>query len=118
MKQATEPMEPQRREPILVSRRVEFWVAFLALAMAVLVFLLPSILQRRAAVQTLSALRPLVAADNRFAKVMVSSSTNFRVSLSGSVDTEADLTALHQLVEKADLSKKVAFHVTVGATSR
>jgi hypothetical protein len=114
----TEPTEPQRRQPLLVSRRVEFWVAFLAVALAVLVFLLPGILQRRAAAQTLSALQPLVASDTRFAKVMVSSSTNYRVSLTGSVDTEADLTALRQLVERANVSKKVTIRVTAGAPPR
>jgi hypothetical protein len=69
--------------------------------------------KRHDAAQTAEILRPMLASNTRFQKVVVTLATNARVYLVGSVNSNADLEALHRLVEQTQLPSQPAFAVRV-----
>jgi hypothetical protein len=90
-----------------------FWIVFPVIALVCLAFILPGTLKRRAAARTADILTPLIASDLRFSKVFVSRATSGNAIVGGSVDSQADLTDLQQLVEHTDTPQKPLFIVRV-----
>ena len=95
------------------SRRVVFWICFLAVAGVCLAFALSGQHRRREGSRTAEMLRPMLASDTRFQKVTVSLGTNGRVFLHGSVASVGDLRALRTLVEQGHLPTQPAISVEV-----
>jgi hypothetical protein len=90
-----------------------FWLVFLIAAGICLALALSGMHHRRIAAQTADILRPMLASDTRFQKVVVALATNARVYLEGSVDSAADLEALRRLVEQTQLPSQPAIGVRV-----
>jgi hypothetical protein len=101
-----------------VSQRVGSWVAFLSLASAVLMLVLPGYLQRVRGWRTRDVLESALASDGRFQKVRVLYATNGSVNLDGRVDSEADLAALHSVVVRQHSPRMLAFHVIVAVNTQ
>ena len=91
-------------------------MVFLLVAGVCLVLALSGLHRRREAGRTAQILRSLLASDVRFQKVTVSSSTNARVYLHGSVASGDDRQALRTLVEQAHLPVGPGISVEVDST--
>ncbi len=87
----------------LKSRRAEFWVAFGLIAAVCFAMAISGLISRHNVGRTAQSLRQLLRNDARFSNVQVHHSTNPLVWLDGEVASEADLSALHRLVEQAHL---------------
>src|SRR5438128_725174 len=95
------------------SRRVVFWVCFLAVAGVCLALALSGQHRRSKASRTVEMLRSMLASDPRFQKVTASFGTNGSAWLHGSVASEEDLRALHTLVEQGHLPMQPGISVQV-----
>jgi len=95
------------------SRRVAFWCVFLTAVALCLVYLYPGIVRRTSARRTQEILQPMLLADARFRTITVSCSTYGDCLLDGSVQSSADLEALHALVERAKTPRQPFFHIAV-----
>ncbi len=95
------------------SRRVEFWTAFILISGICFALAISGNVRRYNAGRTVEILRPLIAADARFAKVTVSYGTNGRAYLSGQVDSADSLAALRESVRQARLPSQLAIGVRV-----
>jgi hypothetical protein len=90
-----------------------FWLVFLTAVSVCFVIALSGLHRHRNAGRTADILRPMLASDTRFQKVVVALATNARVYLEGSVNSAADLEALHRLVEQTKLPSQPAFSVRI-----
>jgi hypothetical protein len=99
--------------PLFRTQHRLFWVAFLAVAAMCFALAISGLHRRNLARQTADVLRPLLADDSRFHRVVVAVLTNARVILEGSVTSDADLSALRQLVEQAHVPSQPIFWVRV-----
>jgi hypothetical protein len=95
------------------SRRVVFWVCFLAVAGVCLALALSGQNRRSKARRTVEMLRSMLASDPRFQKVTVAYGTNGSAHLHGSVASDDDLRALRALVEQAHLPMQPGISVQV-----
>ena len=98
-------------------RQVTYWALILVTAAFCFAFHLSLRAQHRDAGRTAEILRPLLAAEPRFAKVQVTCATNARVFLRGHVGSAADLTALRALADRAGLPMQPIFAVRVETPS-
>ena len=90
-----------------------FWVVFLAAVAVCLTLAVSGLHRHRDAGRTADILRPMLASNARFQKVVVALTTNARVFLGGSVNSATDLEALHKLVEQTQLPTQPAFSVHI-----
>ena len=90
-----------------------FWLVFLAAVVVCFALAVLGLHRREVARQTADILRPLIAADSRFQRVVIAVATNARVILEGSVNSDRDLSALRQLVEQAHVPLQPIFGVRV-----
>jgi ABC-type enterobactin transport system permease subunit len=104
--------------PLFSTQHRFFWAVFLFAAAVCLALALLGLHRRALAIQTADILRPLIAADSRFQRVVVAVATNARVILEGSVSSDADISALRQLVEQAHVPSQPIFGVRFGAMTR
>jgi hypothetical protein len=95
------------------SRRVVFWVCFLAVAGVCLALALSGQNRRSKAYRTVEMLRSILSSDPRFKKVTAAYGTNGSAWLHGSVASEEDLRALRTLVEKGHLPMQPGISVQV-----
>jgi len=95
------------------SRRVVFWVCFLAVVGVCIKLALSCQIRRGKAQRTVELLRSMVASDPRFQKVTASYGTNGSAWLNGNVSSEEDLRALRTLVEQGHLPMQPGISVHV-----
>jgi hypothetical protein len=95
------------------SRRIAFWSVFLCCVGLCLLYLYPEITRRSAASRTRELIQPLLIADSRFRRVSVRPATSGHCFLHGTVQSSADLQALHELVERVRPPSTPGFLVTV-----
>jgi hypothetical protein len=99
--------------PALRSRRTVFWTGFIAAAAVCFALAVPGSIQRHKAMRTVEILRPLLAADPRFARVQAVCTTIGRAYLNGWVNSAEDLAALQRLVGQAQLPSPLGWSVAV-----
>jgi len=90
-----------------------FWVFFPVIILVCLGFALSGLSKRRAACETSAILTTLIASDPRFSNVVVATATAGVSIVEGSVASEADMAALHRLVEQANTPQRPQFAVHV-----